>query len=103
MLGVSVVAVVLIVAGLLIFGFSVESGPPDLSVTVRPATATEFVVVVANQGGTTAEDVIVLVRRGGIEREVEFRSVPKGDEEEARVPLSGSGPPTAEVASYKEP
>jgi uncharacterized protein (TIGR02588 family) len=102
-LGVSVAAIALIAAGLLIFSVSFDSAPPDLRVSVRPAGGADFVVTIDNQGGTTAEEVTVEVQRGTHTQEVEFKAVPKGDEEEASVALAGTGQPTATVTSYKEP
>lgn len=102
-LAVSVTAIAVIAGGLTFYGLSLEGTPPELRVEVAPAGRGDVIVTVDNVGGTTAEDVIVLVRRGGTVREVEFRAVTKGDFEEATVSLPGSGAATGRVAAYKEP
>jgi uncharacterized protein (TIGR02588 family) len=103
-LAVSILAICAIAGGLLFYTFSLEGGPPSLRTTVRPASGGELTLRVTNVGGTTAEEVVVDVRRGkNGSREVIFRAVAKGDYEEATVTLPGSGRPTAEVVAYKEP
>jgi uncharacterized protein (TIGR02588 family) len=104
-LGVSVAAILVIFAGLIAASIGYESGPAKLTATLDPdATAEDrFVLKVTNDGGATAEEVRVLVRRGRGSVEVQFRAVPKGDVEEALVTIGGSGEPTAHVQSYQEP
>jgi uncharacterized protein (TIGR02588 family) len=101
---VSLVAVIAIVAGLVTAWITYEGGPPVLRATVtRTEAPNRFTVAVRNDGGATAEDVRVLVRRGRGSVEVEILAVPKGDEEEATVTIGGRGRPTAQVQSYQEP
>jgi uncharacterized protein (TIGR02588 family) len=101
---VSLAAVVTIVAGLVVASVGYESGSPVLRVSVTPeGTPDRYVVAVRNDGGTTAEHVRVLVRRGSGSVEVELVAVPKGDEEEVTVTIGGRGRPTAQVQSYQEP
>ncbi len=104
-LGVSLAAIAAIVAGLLISSISYETGPADLSAVLKPEGRgpNRFVLTVTNRGGATAEDVHVNVSRESEAVEVEFRAVPKGDEEEAVVEIGGSGKPTARVQSYQDP
>ncbi len=104
-LGVSTAAIAAILAGLVISSLGYEIGPADLSVVLKPGkgTANRFVLTVINHGGATAEDVRVDVSRGSESVEVEFRAVPKGDQEEALVEIGGSGRPTGRIQSYQEP
>lgn len=101
-LAVSLAAISAIAGGLIFFGATVESGPPELRPALRPE-GVHFVLTVENAGGTTAEEVIVEVSRGEEKAEVEFRAVPKGDTEEALVSIGGQGEPTVQVLHYKEP
>jgi uncharacterized protein (TIGR02588 family) len=103
-LGVSLAAIIAIVAGLVIASLNYEPGPPDLSFDVARGDAPDrFTLTVRNDGGSTAEDLRVEVSRGPEKTEVEFRTVPKGDEEEATVEIGGTGTPKARVLSYREP
>jgi hypothetical protein len=100
----SLVAIVAIIAGLVISALGYESGPAKLETSLARGTGRhDYVLTVKNEGGATAEEVRVLVRRGRGSVEVEFRAVPKGDAEEALVTIGGTGRPTARVQSYKEP
>lgn len=105
LVGVSLAAILAIVAGLIIASLSYKPGPADLSVVVHSDAGRQnrFVLTVTNRGGTTAEELRVEVKRGTESVEVEFRAVPKGDKEEALVEIAGSAPPTAHVRSYEEP
>jgi uncharacterized protein (TIGR02588 family) len=104
LLGVSVAAILAIAGGLIFYSLSFETGPADLHATIAPDPAEPhtFILTVENRGGTTAEDVIVVVRRGSATDEVEFRAIAKGDSEEATVQMGGSDAPVVRVANYKE-
>lgn len=102
---IALAAIGVVGTGLVVYGLSSESGPPELRVTVRPISreAAEHLVTVTNGGGTTAEEVVVEVTRGGQSEEVEFKAVAKGDREEAVVVLGGGGEPRGQVKSFKRP
>lgn len=102
LLAVAAAAILGIVGALVGFALTSTSGPAELNVSVAPSDD-GLTVSVHNRGGTTAEEVVVLVRRGDITTEVEFRSVAKGDTEEATVALPGPGTAAAAVLSFKEP
>ena len=104
-LAVSIAAIAAIVAGLIVSSLGYETEPAALRADLAPQrdARNRFVLSVTNDGGATAEEVRVLVRRGSGSVEVEFRAVPKGDVEEAFVHIGGRGRPTAQVQSYKEP
>lgn len=101
-LAVSIAAIATIAGGLVLFSVSSNSSPPDLRASLR-VDGDHLVLRVDNRGGTTAEDVIVEISRGPSVVEVTFRSIAKGDFEEATVSIRGPGAPTAHVTSYKEP
>lgn len=104
-LAVSIAAIVAIVVGLILSSLGYETAPAALRTELvgQDDGSGRFVLSVINDGGATAEEVRVLVRRGSGSVEVEFRAVPKGDVEEAFVRIGGHGRPTAQVQSYKEP
>ena len=102
-LAVSILAICAIAGGLVFYTFSLEGGPPSLKATIRPASGDALTLRVENTGGTTAEEVVVNVRRGKEARAVSFRAVAKGDYEEATVTLPGGARATSEVVAYKEP
>lgn len=104
-LGVSAAAIVAIIGGLVVSSLGHDTEPAALNATLKPepGKADRYVLTIANRGGTTAEDVRVQVRRGSGSVDVEFRAVPKGDEEEALVEIGGTGRATAHVQSYQEP
>lgn len=106
---VSVAAVGTVVVGLVVAGVSGGTGPPDLRATVGPSGVERsggavYELSVRNQGGQTAENVVVEVSVGSETREVEILSVSKGDEEVASVvfPRGTAGTATARVLSYHE-
>ncbi|HVF11986.1 MAG TPA: hypothetical protein VNA87_02765, partial [Actinomycetota bacterium] len=75
------------------------SGPKDESETGKT-----YEVTVSNDGGTTAEEVVVEVVAGDTTREIQFRAISKGDQEMATVVLPAeSQDPRAEIVGYKEP
>lgn len=102
-LGVAAAAIASIVGALVAFGAGAASGPPDLHVVLEPSGAGRHTLSVTNRGGTTAEEVVILVRRGPRTTEVEFAAVAKGDTEQASVALPGPGTAAAAVLSFKEP
>lgn len=108
-LAIAVAASLAILAGLVVAGVRYGGGPPELRVNVTPDTSTAggrtFEVTVANDGGTSALNVVVTVEIGAETREVELDAVAKGDKESVTVvfPATVSGIPTAEVQSYTEP
>lgn len=104
-LAVSIAAIAAIVAGLIVSSLTYDTPKAALraELAAHRDDRNRFVLTVTNDGGTTAEEVLVLVRRGSGTVEVEFRAVPKGDVEEAFVHIGGRGRPTAQVQSYKEP
>jgi uncharacterized protein (TIGR02588 family) len=110
LLGISLVATLAVVAGLVVSGLAGPRGPADLRVTVadagEPASGGRpLEVTVTNVGGTSAENVIVQVTVGDITREVNLDLVAKGDTESAAavVPADVAGPSHAEVVSYTNP
>ena len=104
-LAVSGAAIVTIIAGLIVSALGYEADPAVLRAAVapQPSSPNGYVLSVTNEGGATAIEVRVLVRRGRDFVEVEFRAVPKGDTEEAIVRIGGRGRATAQIQSYKEP
>jgi hypothetical protein len=104
-LATSLTAIAAIAAGLIAFGVTAESTPPELKLSLEPESGSTvaFTLTVDNLGGSTATDVVVLVKRGDDEHEVHFRAIPKRDTEEATVSLEGDGEPSARVLSYTEP
>lgn len=110
LLGISLVATLAIVAGLVVSGLAGPRGSADLRVTVtdtgEPASGGRpLEVTVTNVGGTSAENVIIQVTVGDITREVNLDLVAKGDTESAAVvvPADAAGPRYAEVVSYTSP
>lgn len=104
-LAASTAAIAAIIAGLIVSSLGYQADPAVLRTTIEPQpdAANRYLVSVTNEGGATAIEVRVLVRRGSGSVEVEFRAVPKGDVEEAFVHIGGRGRPTAQIQSYKEP
>jgi hypothetical protein len=100
---VSSAATLAIAVALLVFSVTAGSGPPELRATIEKPSAPTVTVIVENKGGTTAEEVIVEVVRGRETQDVEFKTIPKEDTEEAAVRLGGRGTATAHVRAYKEP
>lgn len=96
------------VIGGLVWAKAVQgSGPADLSVSVAEPVRTSggevaYLVRVRNDGGETAENVVIAIRVGGRERRIEVLSVARADEEEATVlfPPGTTGPAGAEIESY---
>lgn len=110
LLVISSVGIVTILVALTLYGVGVGQGPPELKVeateTGREAGGgREVTVVVSNGGSMTATDVLVEVTAGDTVREVTFRAVAKGDEEEATIVLSEDAPEIteAEIVSFREP
>ena len=106
---VSLAAVASVVAGLIIASATGGEGPPDLVAVARPTGLERsggalYELLVRNQGGQTAENVVVEVTVGSETREVEILSVSKGDEEVASVvfPRGTDGTAEARVLSYHE-
>lgn len=104
-LAISGAAIIAIIAGLIVSALGYEADPALLRAAVAPqqGSPNRYVLSVTNEGGATAIEVRVLVRRGRGSVEVEFRAVPKGDTEEATIRIGGRGRPTAQIQSYKEP
>jgi uncharacterized protein (TIGR02588 family) len=110
LLVVSLAATLAVVAGLVLSGLAGPRGSADLRVTIvdadEPASGGRpLEVTVTNVGGTSAENVIVVVTVGDVTREVNLDLVAKGDTETAAVvvPADAAGPPRAEVVSYTNP
>jgi uncharacterized protein (TIGR02588 family) len=107
-LALAIALVAAVVGGLLAYGISTGTGPPDLEAelrnTGRPAgDGSQFELIVRNRGGTTAVDVVVEVTAGDARREIVIDAVPKGDSEEVTVVLPSQGNPMARIVSYGEP
>lgn len=107
-LGLSALAIVAVVVTLVVQGFKERPSRPDLSAIVSPASngsgGVTYMVVVRNDGGETAEHVVVEVTVGAESRETELAAVARGDEEQATVvfPAGTTGPAQAEILSYTE-
>ncbi|HVE75136.1 MAG TPA: hypothetical protein VND22_00020 [Actinomycetota bacterium] len=92
------------VGGLVYYGFTAGTGPPDLAATITPEGEGKYTLTVTNKGGTTAEDVVVEVTSGEDVQEVQFLAVAKGHKEEATVIFEEAGQqPEAKVLTFKEP
>lgn len=106
---ISAAAALTILAGLIVAGLRYGSGPPELRAKVTPDQSANgsrtFEVSVANDGGTSALNVVVTVELGEEMREVQLDTVAKGDKESITVVFPGdiSGSPVAEIQSYSEP
>lgn len=106
-LAVSVLALTSIFVGLLISGVTGPDGPPDLRATIR-ATGEQrsggdlYLVSIRNEGGQTAENVVIEATLGDETREAEILSVAKSDEEEVTIvfPTGTAGQPLVRVLSY---
>jgi len=110
LLVVSLVATLVVVGVLVVSGLTGPRGPADLRVTVADTGESAsggrpLEVIVANVGGTSAENVIVEITVGDVTREVNVDLVAKGDTESATVvvPADAAGSPRAEVVSYTNP
>jgi uncharacterized protein (TIGR02588 family) len=110
LLGVSLTAILVVVAGLVLTQLLGAGGPADLRVAVAdegvPASGGRSLeVTVTNGGGTSSENVIVEVTVGDVTREVDLDLVAKGDTESAVVvvPADAVGEPAAQVVSYTNP
>lgn len=107
-LALSIAALLAILTSLVVAGVRYGSGPPALRVNVTPAGSVgggiSYEVTVVNHGGTTAEDVVVGVTVGDVERQLQVPVVAKGDQESGIVvfPAASSGRPRAEIKSYSE-
>lgn len=108
-LGLAILGILLVIGGLLAYGTTTGDSGADLAVEVQrksdgPSGQDLYQLKVFNRGSKTAEEVVVEVSSGQNVRDIEFKSVPKGDGEEAMFLMpAGQEPPTAEVTSYKEP
>ncbi len=100
---VAAVCITTLVGGLIYYGFTAGTGPPDLTATITPEDEGAYTLTVTNKGGTTAEDVVVEVTSGEDVKEVHFRAVAKGHKEEATVIFEQGGQAEAKVLTFKEP
>ena len=110
LLGVSLAAILVVMAGLVLSQLLGAGGPADLRVVVADegvlaSGGRSLEVMVTNVGGTSSENVIVEVTVGEATREVDLDLVAKGDTESAVVvvPADDLGEPTAQVVSYANP
>jgi uncharacterized protein (TIGR02588 family) len=110
LLAVSLAAILIVIAGLVVSQLLGAGGPADLRVAVadegvHASGGRTLDVTVTNDGGTSSENVIVEVTVGDVTREVDLDLVAKGDTESAVVvvPADDLGEPTAEVVSYTDP
>jgi hypothetical protein len=108
-LSVSIVACAAVIGGLITAKVTQPGGPAELHLAVTRANdyrgdEIAYLVVVRNDGGDSAQNVVVKVTVGEIEREVNLTSVARGDEEKALVlfPSDATGPPQAEVESFNK-
>lgn len=105
----SIAAIVAVVAGLILAGVQRVPEPPDLRVSVvrqgEASGGVTYLVRVRNDGGRTAESVVVEVTVGNEARETELVAVARSDEESAVVvfPAGTTGDARAEIQSYTEP
>lgn len=105
----SIAAIVAVVAGLVVAGVQrVPEGPELKATVVRQGEASggvAYVVRVRNDGGRTAETVVVEVTVGEETREAQIFAVARSDEETAVVifPPGTTGGASAEIQSYAEP
>jgi uncharacterized protein (TIGR02588 family) len=110
LLGASLTAILIVVAGLVLSQVLGTGGPADLRVSVADegvlaSGGRSLEVTVTNAGGTSSENVIVEVAVGDVTREVDLDLVAKGDTESAVVvvPADAVGEPAAQVVSYTNP
>jgi uncharacterized protein (TIGR02588 family) len=110
LLGVSLAAILIVIAGLVLSQLLGAGGPADLRVSVADegvlaSGGRSLEVTVTNAGGTSSENVIVEVTVGDLTREVDLDLVAKGDTESAVVvvPADAVGEPAAQVVSYANP
>lgn len=110
LLGASLAAILVVIAGLVLSQLLGASGPADLRVAVADqgvltSGGRSLEVTVTNAGGTSSENVIVEVAVGDLTREVDLDLVAKGDTESAVVvvPADAVGEPAAQVVSYANP
>jgi uncharacterized protein (TIGR02588 family) len=110
LLGASLTAILIVVAGLVLSQLLGTGGPADLRVAVADegvlaSGGRSLEVTVTNAGGTSSENVIVEVAVGDVTREVDLDLVAKGDTESAVVvvPADAVGEPAAQVVSYTNP
>lgn len=109
-LGVLVVAILAtaaVVVGLIVSGLTGGGGGPDVRALARPtgeqrSGGAVYELTIRNDGGETAENVVIEVTVGDEVREIELLSVAKGDDETATVifPSGTSGDATAKILSY---
>lgn len=105
----SLLGILSIVGGLAWYGVTSDGSQAELSADINgPTDESEigkiYEVTVSNDGGTTAEEVVVEVVAGDTTREIQFRAIAKGDQEKATVVLPAeSQDPRAEIIGYKEP
>lgn len=108
-LAVALLAVVGIVTGLLLSGGGGSGSQPDLRANVRATGLASggqtYLVTVRNNGGRTAENVVVEVTIGSESRETELLAVARRDAEHAIVvfPPGTTGAPQVAILSYTEP
>ena len=109
LLVVALTTIAAVVGGLVRYGLRAGDGPADLRAEVRfqgPGSGgSVFEVSVGNDGGTTAEQVVIEVTLGDVTREAEIQAVAKGDQEAAFVvfPSGDAGArPEVHIVSYEE-
>ncbi|MGH2690120.1 MAG: hypothetical protein ACRDKW_15140 [Actinomycetota bacterium] len=107
---VSLAAIAGVVGSLVSYGLRAGGGPADLRVEARftgtGSGGSVFEVTVRNEGGATAERVMLEVTLGDVTREADIDVVAKGDREAAFVvfPTGDAGSaPVVRVVSYEEP
>lgn len=102
-------AIAAVVAGLILAGVQRVPDGPDLKATVarqgEASGGVAYLVRVRNDGGRTAETVVVEVTVGEETREAQIFAVARKDEESAVVvfPPGTTGLAEAEIQSYAEP
>lgn len=105
----SMIGILSIIGGLAWYGVTTDGSQAELTVEISgPKDESEtrriYEVTVSNNGGTTAEEVVVEVVAGDTTREIQFRVIAKRDQAKATVVLHAeSQDPRAEIISYKEP
>jgi uncharacterized protein (TIGR02588 family) len=104
---VSILATAAVVVGLAVSAVTGGEGGPNVRATARPtgeerSGGAVYELTIRNDGGETAENVVIEVAVGDEVRELELLSVAKGDDETATVifPSGTSEDATVRILSY---